>query len=261
VSVLISAVIAGAVAALLVVLLNKGGSGPSTNPSGGSPSGQATSGPSGTPKTFAPGTVIYTDDFSDNSGKWDQTTEGRFKDGFSNGVYFQQILQNPDANGIQVFAASTARAPEVDNLGDVTVEVTATKTAGAGQNGYGIACRTGGGTNSYYFVIGSTGGWAIEKSVPGGQPQLAFGTDQFIRKGDNAPNDIKGTCVGGTNGTPVTLTLVVNGHLIRKVQDTPGVDVSGDTAGVYPAGTIGLVSVGNKGLRVEFDNLKVTAAG
>ena len=205
-------------------------------------------------------TIYFSDDFSDNSGQWDSTTEGKFRDGIQNGKYVQEILQDPNG-GVQVFAASTARTPDLDNLGDVSVQVTATKTAGSGANGYGLACRTGGGTLSYYFVVGSTGGWAIEKSDAGGQPVLKQGTDPFIKKGNNAPNTIRGVCVGGTKGTPVTLTLFVNGHKVDSVQDTPDAQVPGDTAGVFSAGTVGLVSVGNKGLTVEFDDFRVEAAG
>jgi hypothetical protein len=248
-------------------VLGKGGSGGGGDSATGTPTGTATggtatSGASQPAKTFPPGTVIYTDDFSDNSGQWDTTTEGRFRDGFRKGTYFQEILQDP-SNGVQVFAASVPRSPDTNDLGDVVVTATATKVAGSGPSGYGIACRTGGNTTSYYFVVGATGGWAIEKSGPGGQAVLSplKSTNGKIQKGNNAPNVIQGECTGGADGTPVTHTMTVNGTKVGQVVDTPDVQVDADSPGVLSSGTIGLVSVGNKGLQVEFDDLQVKAAG
>ncbi len=139
--------------------------------------------------------------------------------------------------------------------------MTATKVAGAGANGYGLACRTGGGTVSYYFVVGSTGGWAIEKSDGVNQPVLANGTDPIIKKGNNAPNEIRGDCVGGADGGTVALTLSVNGKQIGTTTDTPDAQVPGDSPGTIASGTVGLVSVGNKGLEVHFDDFQVKAPG
>ena len=160
-----------------------------------------------------------------------------------------------------MFAPAFARVPAVQNLGDVSVSVTGTKVAGQGLNGYGIACRTRGNTRSYYLVVGSTGAWAIEKSDGVNQPVLAQGTDPNIKKGNDAPNALRAECVGGANGTPVALTLFVNGKQVGTAQDTPDAQVSGDSPGTLESGTVGLVAVGNKGLEVDFDDFVVKAPG
>jgi serine/threonine-protein kinase len=252
-----AAIAAGLVAAVLVVVLGGGGNG------GGGTDGAQSQSPPGTTgttsvQTFAPGTVIFGDDFSDNSNGWDETTQGGFADGLRNGKYFEEIRQQGTGTS-QVFASSAARDPRVTNAGDVVVTVTATKTAGSGKNGYGIGCRTGGGTVSYYFVVSSLGHWAIEKSDAAGQPILATAADPIIKKGNDASNVIQGECVGGAGGTPVTLTMTVNGKKVGQFQDTPAVQTPFDAPGVLPSGTVSLVSVGNKGFTVQFDDLVVRA--
>jgi hypothetical protein len=251
-----AAIAAAVIAAGLVVLLGKGGDGGEQAESPGT----GTSPPPQTIQSFAPGTLIYRDDFSDNSGGWDETSQGGFRDGIRDGVYFQAIKRN-NPGGPQVFASSSSRDPAVQDLGDVSVTVTATKVAGQGANGYGLACRTGGSTVSYYLVVGSTGGWAIEKSDGVNQPVLTKGTDPIIRKGNDAPNQIRGDCVGGQDGGPVALTLFVNGKQVGTVQDTPDAQVPGDSPGTLAQGTVGLVSVGDKGLEIQFDDFEVKAAG
>jgi Protein kinase domain len=246
-----AAVAAAVVAAGLVLVLGKGGGG-----GGGGATGTPTTFPSA--RSFAPGTVIYTDAFSDNSGRWDQADQPNFRVGIEGGRYAERIEQTTSP---QTFAASFPRVPRLAVLGDVSVRVEATKLAGPLPDGAGIACRTNGNTLSYYFVIGSNGGWAIEKSDGVHQPQLASGTSPFIVKGEGQPNTIRGDCVGGTGGSAVTLTMYVNGNRVGSVQDTPAVDVPGDSPGVYPTGTAGLVAVGNKGFAVAFDRFEVVAAG
>jgi len=250
----VSAVVAAGVAAGLVVLLNSGGDG-NAEPTQG-PSGPVTTGIAPTAKAFPAGTVIYADDFHDNSGKWDETSQGGFHIGLRGGRYFEEIKRTSTP---QVFAPAFPGLPELAVLGDVRVAVTATKVAGTGPNGFGLACRTNGDTLSYYLVVSTTGGWAIEKSDGQNQPVLLQGTSPFIRKGERAGNVIEGSCAGGVGNTPVTLTLFVNGNQLGSVQDTPDIDVQGDSPGVYPTGTVGLVTVGNLGLRVEFDDFSIRA--
>jgi serine/threonine-protein kinase len=249
-----AAVIAGLVAAGLVLFLGKGDDGGSAGP-GESPGGP-TSAPPTTARTFEPGTVIFQDDFTDSSGGWDQVNQAKFAEGIADGSYFQEIkvTQNP-----QAFATAFPHVPDVRNLGDVTVTATARKVAGTGKlNAWGVACRSGGNTESYYFVIDATGDWAIEKSDGVNQPLLVHGTDPTIKRGQ-AANTIRADCTGGADG--VRLALSVNGNEVADFTDTPEEQVPGDSPPVLTSGTVGLVTVGSKGLRVEFDDFEVKAAG
>src|SRR5205814_7039270 len=107
----VAAVAAGAVAALLVVFLGKGSNDGNAGGPSGSPSGGGSS-PTASIRQFPAGTVVYRDGFDDNSGKWDITTEGRFRDGVRNGKYFEEVRQSP-SSGVQVFAAAFPHTPDV----------------------------------------------------------------------------------------------------------------------------------------------------
>jgi Protein kinase domain len=252
VTVVASAVSAAVLAAVLVLVLGKGSGG-----GGGAEESPTSPGSSTTTNQIPPGRRIFSDAFSNRDGLWDDADQGPFRTGYRDGGYEQEVKVNTDP---LTFAAGFPHLPVVQALGDVSVTVKAQKLAGVGPtNAWGISCRTGANTKSYYFVITAATDWAIEKSDGVNQPVLAQGKDPVIRRG-HAPNDIRGDCVGGDAG--VRLTMFVNGKLVGQYTDTPEPDpqVSGDSPGVFPTGTVGLVSVGNKGLVVHFDDFDVRAA-
>jgi hypothetical protein len=107
-------------------------------------------------------------------------------------------------------------------------------------------------------VITATGAWGIEKSDGVNQPLLTQGTDPSIKRGQ-ATNTIRADCTGGEDG--VRLVLTVNGNKVADFTDTAEEQVPGDTPPVFTSGTVGLVTVGSKGLRVQFDDFEVKAAG
>ncbi|MFL5799535.1 MAG: serine/threonine-protein kinase [Actinomycetota bacterium] len=247
---LVAALAAAVVAAVLVVVLSRisGGGGD------GGPSGSAASS-----RGVAPGTVIMSDDFSNDSGRWDQFDQANVRELVSSdGTYLQEIKQQADP---PVFAAGFPHTRAVAKLGDVSVAAQARVVQSQGvRNAYGVGCRTEGSTRSYYFIITATGRWAIEKSDGVHQPALAHGTSPLIVRGGDV-NTIQGACVGGAGGSGVTLTLSVNGQVVKRFVDTPESDVQDDPPGVFATGTVGLLSIGNKGLEVEFDHFVVKAAG
>jgi hypothetical protein len=251
VTVAASAVAAAVLAAVLVLALGKGSGG-----GGGADESPAGGGSSATARSFPPGTVIFRDDFSSDAGKWDESDPRDFREGIREGAYVQEIKVSTTP---QAFAPGFPHVGEVQNLGDVSVTVTAQKVTGVGPtNGWGLACRTGANTKSYYFVITSATDWAIEKSDGVNQPILDSGKDPAIRRG-HAANTIRADCVD--EGDSVRLTMFVNGEQVGQFTDTQESQVPGDSPPVFHVGTVGVVSVGDKGLVVRFDGFEAKAAG
>ena len=245
-----AAVAAAIVAAVLVVILGKGsgGGGVAQSPTGAGPSSSSSA------RSFAPGTVILRDDFSSNAGKWDEANQRSFREGIQDDAYFQGIKVTTDPAS---FAPGFPHVPQAQDLGDISVTVNAQKVAGVGPtNAWGVACRTGANTKAYYFAITSATDWAIEKSDGVNQPLLVQGKDPAILRG-HGQNTIRADCVD--EGDSVRLTMFVNDHRVGQFTDTPESQVDGDTPPVFHTGTVGLVSVGNAGLLVHFDDFEVKA--
>ena len=136
-------------------------------------------------------------------------------------------------------------------LARVDVRVRVTKVAGAGPDGFGIACRTSAVNNSYFLVIGSSqGGFLIEKNA-NGTPDLL--TTQGASSSDinsgNATNRLRAICEPFQGG--VRLTLFVNGVKLSPVTDL--------SQPLGPA-EIGITATGPKGTEVLFDDFSVVGS-
>jgi len=189
------------------------------------------------------GATIFSDEFSTQAGRWDHALTAKSKVGYLNGAYQMVIREGKQ------FATASPHVPSVNCLGDVRVSVDATLAVAHGQNAFGVACRTNGGTNSYYLIISSTGNYAIEKSVNGTKTDLANSSDPRILKG-RSTNHIEALCQN--HGGGVQLALSVNGALLFSA-----LDKSDDLL----SGTVGLVEISNTpGLDVRYDNFTVNQA-
>jgi hypothetical protein len=128
---------------------------------------------------------------------------------------------------------------------DVRVEVDAEKIGGPDHNFFGIECRVTVQRNqlvgAYGLVVGSDGGYAIEKHGPGAaRTTLTTGqAPDAIRAG---ANHVRADCVG------TTLTLAVNGRQLAAVQDS---EFNGNLAGVY------VRSLDRAGAEIVFTNLVI----
>lgn len=110
-----------------------------------------------------------------------------------------------------------------------------------------MACRYTG-DNAYYFLIGVSGRFSIQKLVDNGTPvELATAPNARAINPGRATNTIQAICIGGQNGTSVNLTLIVNGSIVRTVTDSDAPILSGG-AGIAVAGQPGLV--------VEFEDFE-----
>ncbi|HSB66713.1 MAG TPA: hypothetical protein VLD65_09040 [Anaerolineales bacterium] len=151
--------------------------------------------------------IVFSDDFSDTSKKWDQVTETSRTTGYYNETY--RITVN-DIN-------SDAWAnPGKESFTDTRIEVDASKNGGPDDNDFGVICRYIDTTKFYYGVVSSDGYYAIMKmTADGGSPlgNEKMAESDVINKG-TASNHIRFDCVGST------LTLYVNGTQIDQQTDT-----------------------------------------
>lgn len=126
---------------------------------------------------------------------------------------------------------------------DMRVEVTASRVSGDLEGYYGVVCRFADGSNYYVLAVSSDGSYMIGKQKAGSLTFLITGKDEggAVSTG-NAPNVIRGDCVGNT------LTLYANGTLLATVEDSD-----------FTAGAAGL-AVGTKrnpGYEAFFDDFRV----
>lgn len=176
--------------------------------------------------------VLFSDDFSDTSKKWDQVTDSSHTTDYYNNSY--RIIVD-DTN------SDTWANPGSESFTDTRIEVDATKNGGPDDNDFGIICRYSDVDRFYYGVISSDGYYSIMKmTTDGGNP---IGKDSMLESDKitlgEATNHIRFDCVGST------LTLYVNGTQIDQQTDTD-----------YTTGNVGLIAgtFTTSGTDILFDN-------
>ncbi len=191
-------------------------------------SGAATSGSSSN--------VLFQDDFSDTGSGWDQMSSDNATTDYQDGVYRIYVS---DTN-------SDYWANPGLSLGDVRVEVEASKVGGPDDNDLGVICRYQD-TQNFYFGLISNDGFAGIGKIKGGDQQLLSG-DQLqpadsIHQG-NSKNTLRLDCVGNA------LTLLVNGTQEITVTDAD-----------FTTGDVGLMAgtYDTPGTDIHFDNFVVRA--
>lgn len=194
--------------------------------------------PSATPPT-APAptassipTVLFSDDFSSDTGWYTYQGEDY---GFelTNGGY--EIYVNiPDS------PIWSIREREVS---DVILQVEASKLSGAADAYFGVVCRHKDHDNYYALVIRADGGYGIAKSEDGEFSFLQTGiAPQGVIRSGEAVNRVRGRCVSDD------LALAANDVTLIEVTDED-----------FESGYVGVIA-GTKlsgGVRVLFDNFTV----
>ncbi len=177
--------------------------------------------------------VLFADDFSNTSKKWDQISDAtRTTDYYNNAYRITVNKTNSDAWA----------NPSDQTYTDVRIEVDVTKNGGPDDNDFGVICRYTAVDKYYYGVISSDGYYAIVKKTPTGVQPLGkekLAESSQIKKGA-VTNHLRLDCAGST------LTLYVNGFQIDQQTDTD-----------YTSGNIGLIAgtFSEAGTDILFDNL------
>jgi hypothetical protein len=187
------------------------------------------SAPTQTAPPATSGTVLFQDEFEQNTTGWDRVTNDVGIMDYDSGGY-RMLIRQPSFN----FWST----PEVD-FRDVRLEVDVTKLNGPDENRAGLMCRYQNG-NYYFFVISNDGYYAIGKFVDGTSillGQSAMQAAPGIQTG--AVNHLRADCIGDS------LILYVNFNLIAGAQD-----------GDLQTGDIGLIagSFSEPGVDVLFDH-------
>lgn len=184
--------------------------------------------------TLRPG-FEFRDNFSSNTG-WVEEISGDFGFEYVNGTY---VIFNNLLNA----AIYSVRQRE---LGDVYIEVDATKVDGPEDGYYGVICRFIDPYNYYALVIGSDGFYGFGRMEEGEYEfiETGFAEDEVINPEEEV-NRIRVECVGDQ------LTLLANEESLLVVEDDD-----------FDSGAVGLV-VGNMmtdvGTEVVFDNFYILA--
>ncbi len=178
------------------------------------------------------GTVLFQDEFEQNTTGWDRVSNEVGIMDYDNGGY-RMLIRQPSFN----FWST----PEV-NFRDVRLEVDVTKLDGPNENRTGLMCRYQNG-NYYFFVISSDGYYAIGKFINGstvllGQSSMQVSTD--IASG--TVNHLRADCIGDS------LTFYINFNLIAGAMDAD-----------LQTGDVGLIagSFSEPGVDVLFDHFMV----
>ena len=228
-----------AVALVVVLAVTQLGGGDDPGPTG------STSGPTGTPSPVP--TVLVEDGFADNAFQWEEQDQNGISREIVNDRYrFVATGQAPpDAFAVSIGAT---RSFVIEDTQVSTTSIVIDKGGGGISNGIGLTCRYTG-ADGYYFLIGTSGRWEIQKLVAGGEPTVLASApgDVAIRPGVGASNTLVATCIGGSGGTPATLTFTVNGKQIASVVDDQSPIVAGGG---------GIAVVGQSGLVVEFEDFE-----
>jgi len=191
--------------------------------------------PSATPvvPVASPGTVLYQEEFEDNTSGWDRVSNENGIMDYDGGGY-RMLIQKPDI--------SMWSTPE-KNLGDVRSEVDVSRLSGPEENRAGLICRYQDG-NYYFFLISNDGYYGVGKFT-GGQAILLGQTEMqptdLIQK--DAVNHLRADCIGNT------LTFFINNNQVLQVQDSD-----------FASGDVGLLAgaFSQPGVDVLFDHFTVT---
>ncbi|MGD8760425.1 MAG: hypothetical protein PVJ07_09260 [Anaerolineales bacterium] len=181
-----------------------------------------------------PGTVLFQDDFTHRSSGWDRYHNDSFSTDYVDGG-FRIHITSPDID---------AWANPRILVGDIRLEVDATKVGGPDDNLFGVLCRYQDAGNFYFLVISSDGyaGIGISKL---GRRTLVSGDAMLpsaaVLQGEQT-NHLRAECVG------FNLRLYVNGTLAAEGQ-----------AAEWPHGDVGLIAgtYAQPGTEIVFDNFSV----
>jgi serine/threonine-protein kinase len=183
---------------------------------------------------------IFTDEFTTAGRGWYDSESDAVRLGYERNRY-EIAIKVPDRRAY----ADTGFAPEAADLGDVAVAVDASALTSV-PSAFGLLCRIGD-RSSYYGLLLGTRGAVRAIKVAGGESTVLRRARVAAPAGDTR---LRAECTGGREGTPVTLSLVVDGRRVLRARDasTP-----------LAAGATGIVaeSFERGGVRVAFDDFVV----
>ena len=211
----------------------------------------ADGGSEGTGGNGGPAAAAFFDDFSDPSTGWETGTDAGVTAEYKDGSYEVRMGQDSDPGALQVSTGGTEQAGLSLQDERVGVEVRILGESDSKRDGFGLTCRASR-AGAYYFVVGTTGGWSIQKRVGERQnPQILADSSQVptpvpIRDA----NDVRAECTGSDT---TTLRLTVNGVALPPVKDDQD---------PLPAGFAGMAVAGPTvfepdGLAIGFDDFTV----
>jgi hypothetical protein len=179
--------------------------------------------------------VLFSDNFSDTSKKWDSITSSSGSTDYYNGAY--RVL-------VDTINTKAWSAPGNESFTDARIEVNATKNGGPDNNDFGIICRYLDSDRFYYAVISSDGYYAIMKMTSNGSKPI--GEDSMLESNKilkgAVTNHVRFDCIGAK------LTLYINGNQVDQQSD-----------GDYTTGNVGLLAgtFETPGTDILFDNFFV----
>jgi uncharacterized repeat protein (TIGR02543 family) len=179
--------------------------------------------------------VLFSDDFSQDTGVWDIFSDANGKVFYENGW-----LHVIDYTGSYVCTYSYA----YQWFTDFVLEVETKLVDGTDDNWHIVTVRSQGDLNYYDFGVSADGYYLIKKVVDGKATDLVGPIySSHINQGVGAVNLVHVECIGSS------LSLSVNGHLLETVTD-----------GTFSAGDISLAAIAYVGTftEVAFDNIIVT---
>jgi hypothetical protein len=184
----------------------------------------------------ASGSVLFQDDFSQNTNHWGLSN--------SNAGEVNFLYQGLDIKVNQ--ADSMIWSVVGKSYADTKTDIDAVLLSGPTDDAYGTICRYEDNTHFYAFLVTHDGYYGIIKMQDGqvilSDPESGLKYSEVIRQG-GVVNHIQAVCQGNK------LSLSVNGQLLSEVEDNS-----------FSAGQIGLIggAYSTPGVEVFFDNLLVT---
>jgi uncharacterized repeat protein (TIGR02543 family) len=180
-------------------------------------------------------TVLFSDDFSQDTGDWDTFSDSNGSVFYENG--WLHVINYTEAP-FDTYTLSH------QHFTDFILEVETKLVEGTDDNWQGVTCRYQDGGNYYAFGVSADGYYLISKFTDGEQKYLAGPTrSSHINQGWDVINVMHIECIGSS------LSLSANGHLLKTVTDT-----------TFSGGDMGLIATAWEGnlTEIAFDNIIVT---
>jgi len=179
--------------------------------------------------------VLFSDDFSDPNSGWDVSENSAGQVAYKNGHYsIKTYLSSPYCTYGEINRY----------FSDFILEVETWLVSGTDNNWHTVSCRVPDNNNFYQFSISADGYYVITKIFNGEQISLVTPTQSsYVNQVIGAVNLIHIECISNS------LSLSVNGHLLRQVTDN-----------TFSGGDISLEASESAGISTEiaFDNLVIT---
>jgi hypothetical protein len=181
------------------------------------------------------GNILFSDDFSQDTGKWDvysdETGEVFYEGGWLHVINYTTASEDTETMLDSYFS-------------DFVLEVDTKLVDGTDNNWHGVVCRFQDEGNYYSFNISADGYYYIAKFVDYEQIALVDATpSSYINTGWDVVNTMRIECIGSD------LSLSANGHLLDTVTDDS-----------FDDGYIGFLATAWEGdlSEIAFDNLVIT---